>query len=55
MAATAVSAKAEADDIAYDEKLMEERHDEIFAQLEDAVTISMEPLGLSSPGRHRPG
>jgi murein DD-endopeptidase MepM/ murein hydrolase activator NlpD len=25
-------------------RLMEERHDEIFSQLEDAVTISMEPL-----------
>ncbi|WP_284162894.1 M23 family metallopeptidase [Frigidibacter sp. SD6-1] len=44
MAVSAVSAKAEADDIAYEMKLMEERHDEIFAQLEDAVTISMEPL-----------
>ncbi len=44
MESVADGAKTEADDIAYEMRLMEERHDEIFAQLEDAVTISMEPL-----------
>lgn len=44
MEMVADGAKAEADDIAYEMRLMEERHDEIFSQLEDAVTISMEPL-----------
>lgn len=38
------SAQAEAEDIAFEMRLMEERHDEIFAQIEDAVTLSMEPL-----------
>ena len=37
-------ARAEADDIAFEMQLMSERHDEIFSQLEDAVTISMQPL-----------
>lgn len=44
MAKAADSAKAEADEIAYEKRLMEERHDEIFASLEEAVTISMAPL-----------
>ena len=44
MSGTADAAKAEADRIAYDMKLMEERHDEIFSHLEEAVTISMQPL-----------
>lgn len=44
MEQVADGAKAEADDIAYEMRLLEERHDEIFAQLEDAVTISLEPL-----------
>lgn len=44
MELVADGAKAEADDIAYEMRLLEERNDEIFAQLEDAVTISMEPL-----------
>lgn len=44
MEQVADGAKAEADDIAYEMRLLEERHDEIFSQLEDAVTISMEPL-----------
>ena len=44
MEQVADGAKAEADDIAYEMRLMEERNDEIFAQLEDAVTISVEPL-----------
>ncbi len=42
--ATADDAKAEADTLAYDMRLMEERHDEIFTQLEEAVTVSMAPL-----------
>ncbi len=44
MANVADGARADADDIAFEMRLMAERHDEIFAQLEDAVTISMEPL-----------
>ena len=44
MALAALGAKAEADEIAYEMKLLEERHDDIFASLEEAVTISMEPL-----------
>lgn len=44
MAMIADGAKAEADEIAYEMKLIEERHDEIFESLEEAVTISMEPL-----------
>ncbi len=41
---TAEAARAEAADIAYEMKLLEERHDEIFTQLEEAVTVSMDPL-----------
>ena len=44
MANVADGARAEADDIAFEMRLMAERHDEIFSQLEDAVTISMAPL-----------
>ena len=44
MEGSAEAAKAEAADIAYEMRLLEERHDEIFAQLEEAVTVSMEPL-----------
>jgi murein DD-endopeptidase MepM/ murein hydrolase activator NlpD len=44
MANQAKAAKNEADEIAYEKRLMEDRHDQIFNQLEDAVTISMEPL-----------
>ncbi len=44
MAQVADDAKAEADEIAYEMKLLEERHDDIFASLEEAVTISMAPL-----------
>ncbi|MEZ5779340.1 MAG: DUF5930 domain-containing protein [Paracoccaceae bacterium] len=40
----AETAEAEADEIAYDLKLVEERHDEIFSQLEEAVNVSLEPL-----------
>ncbi len=44
MAKTAQEAVEAADDIAYEKKLLEERHDEIFTQLEEAVTVSMAPL-----------
>jgi murein DD-endopeptidase MepM/ murein hydrolase activator NlpD len=44
MAELADAAKDEADEIAYEKRLLEERHDEIFASLEEAVTISMAPL-----------
>ncbi|MCX8508363.1 MAG: DUF5930 domain-containing protein [Rhodobacteraceae bacterium] len=44
MESVADGAKAEADDAAYQMRLLEERHDQIFSQLEDAVTISMTPL-----------
>jgi murein DD-endopeptidase MepM/ murein hydrolase activator NlpD len=44
MEAAADGARAEADDVVLEMKLLEERHDEIFSQLEDAVTISMQPL-----------
>ena len=44
MARTAFDAAAAADEIAYEKKLLEERHDEIFTQLEEAVTVSMAPL-----------
>ncbi|MBS0563999.1 MAG: M23 family metallopeptidase [Proteobacteria bacterium] len=37
-------ARAEADDTTFQMKLLEQRHDQIFSQLEDAVTISVEPL-----------
>jgi len=40
----AQGAAAETADLAYEMRLMEERHDEIFARLEDAVTVSMAPL-----------
>ncbi|MCB2124523.1 MAG: peptidoglycan DD-metalloendopeptidase family protein [Rhodobacteraceae bacterium] len=44
MAELADAAKSEADEVAYEKRLLEERHDEIFASLEEAVTISMAPL-----------
>lgn len=44
LAQMADNAQTEADDIAYEMKLMAERHDDIFEQLEEAVTISMAPL-----------
>ena len=40
----AAQAQAETEKLAYDMRLMEERHDEIFTQLEEAVTVSMAPL-----------
>lgn len=44
LARQAEAAKAEADDIAYEMRLLKDRNDEIFSQLEDAVTVSMAPL-----------
>ncbi|MCW3780812.1 M23 family metallopeptidase [Defluviimonas salinarum] len=44
MAQKALDAKDEADEIAFELKLLEQRNNEIFAQLEEAVTVSMEPL-----------
>ncbi|MWD28036.1 peptidoglycan DD-metalloendopeptidase family protein [Aquicoccus sp. SCR17] len=37
-------AMSQADQMAYDMKLMEEKNDQIFRQLEDAMTVSVEPL-----------
>lgn len=37
-------ASAEADSIAQEKRLLESRNDEIFSKLEEAVTVSMEPL-----------
>ena len=42
--ADAALARDEAAETALEMRLMEERNDEIFEQLEDAVTVSMEPL-----------
>ncbi len=44
LAGSAEAARAEAADVAYEMRLLEERHDEIFGQLEEAVAVSMEPL-----------
>lgn len=44
MFADAAAARDEAADLALDMRLMEERNDAIFDRLEDAVTVSMEPL-----------
>jgi murein DD-endopeptidase MepM/ murein hydrolase activator NlpD len=44
MSHIADAAKSEVDDLAYEIKLIEERQDDIFTQLEEAVTISMAPL-----------
>ncbi|WP_245890779.1 M23 family metallopeptidase [Albidovulum aquaemixtae] len=44
MADKALDATTAADEIAYEMRLLEERHDEIFTSLEEAVTISMAPL-----------
>jgi len=43
-ARAADAARTEAEQTALDLKLLQERHDEIFTQLEDAVTVSMQPL-----------
>lgn len=42
--ADAESARLEADDLALELRLIEERNDRIFGQLEEAVTVSLEPL-----------
>jgi len=44
MAVDAMLARDEAEEIALEKRLMEERNDEIFSKLEEAVTVSMEPL-----------
>ncbi|MCX7888974.1 MAG: DUF5930 domain-containing protein [Rhodobacteraceae bacterium] len=44
MAGAADAARAETEDLIYEQRLAEERNDEIFSQLEEAVTISMAPL-----------
>ncbi|MCB2120134.1 MAG: peptidoglycan DD-metalloendopeptidase family protein [Rhodobacteraceae bacterium] len=44
MAVAANDAQEANREAAYSMRLLEERHDEIFARLEDAVTVSMEPL-----------
>jgi murein DD-endopeptidase MepM/ murein hydrolase activator NlpD len=44
MAAIAAEAKLAADQMALDRRLIEERNDAIFTQLEDAVTVSLTPL-----------
>jgi len=44
MAAIAAEAKLSVDEIAHDRRLLEERNDAIFTQLEDAVSVSLEPL-----------
>lgn len=43
-AQTARTAQAEVEQLALDQRLAQERNDEIFHQLEDVVTVSMEPL-----------
>ncbi len=40
----AASSKEYADELVYNQQLRDERNDQIFRQLEDAVTISLEPL-----------
>ncbi len=44
MAALAAEAKFTADEIAHEKRLLEEKNDAIFSQLEDAVNVSIEPL-----------
>ncbi|MCI2398498.1 M23 family metallopeptidase [Aliiroseovarius subalbicans] len=44
MAASAVQAETFAQDMIYEQRLRDERNDQIFQQLEDAVTVSLEPL-----------
>ncbi|MGH1369141.1 MAG: DUF5930 domain-containing protein [Maritimibacter sp.] len=41
---TADAARAEAQDLLYETRLREERNNQIFSQLEEAVTVSLEPL-----------
>lgn len=44
MALVAAEAKLAADKLAFDRRLLEERNDAIFSQLEDAVSVSLTPL-----------
>ncbi len=44
MKADVAKAEANADDTLFQMKLLQQRHDQIFSQLEDAVTISVDPL-----------
>ena len=44
MAAIAAEAKISANEMQHERRLIEERNDAIFSQLEDAMTISVEPL-----------
>ncbi|WP_126975955.1 M23 family metallopeptidase [Frigidibacter oleivorans] len=44
MLVAANRAQAETDNIAYEKRLMEERNDQILEAVEDAITVSMEPL-----------
>jgi murein DD-endopeptidase MepM/ murein hydrolase activator NlpD len=41
---TATEARAEAEDLIYEARLRDERNNQIFTQLEEAVTVSLEPL-----------
>ncbi len=44
IAEAAAANRTEADDLALELRLIEERNDRIFSQLEEAVTVSLEPL-----------
>jgi len=44
MQAAVATAQADADETVFQMRLLEQRHDQIFSQLEDAVTISVAPL-----------
>ena len=44
MAAIAAQAKLSADEMFHERRLLEQRNDEIFSKLEDAVSVSLEPL-----------
>ena len=44
MAGAALQARNEAEMVALEKRLLEDRNDEIFTRLEEAVTVSMEPL-----------
>ena len=44
MAQATIAAQTATEEIALDRQLMEERNNQIFAKLEEAVTVSMEPL-----------
>jgi murein DD-endopeptidase MepM/ murein hydrolase activator NlpD len=44
MAAIAAQAKLSANEMLHERRLLEQRNDEIFSKLEDAVSVSLEPL-----------